>query len=123
MEVFADVVAPLTLTKAEALESNGHGDLQHLIPRYILFKVVLGTWRPRHVDDVWCPSRMCCHRGLSQLPTRREYCLLHKFANPCITDVLYAPNRAWSELWRWGCVTDRFGQKRNSATKRGVNMW
>ena len=27
MEVFADVVAPLTLTMAQALESNGHGEL------------------------------------------------------------------------------------------------
>ena len=72
MEVFTDVVAPLMLTMAEALDSNGHGELQHLIPHHILFKVVLGMWRPRHVDNVWCPSRMCYHRGLSQLLTRRE---------------------------------------------------
>ena len=104
MEVFANVVAPLTLTMAPALASNGHGELQHLIHRYILFKVVLGTWRPHHVDDVWCPSRMCYHRELSQLLTRREYYLLHKCANPCITDVLYAIYGAWSELWRWGCA-------------------
>ena len=52
MEVFADVVAPLMLTMAQALESNALGELQHLIPRYILFKFVLGMWRPRHVDDV-----------------------------------------------------------------------
>ena len=103
MEVFADVVAPLTLTMVEAFESNGIGELQHLIPRYILFKGVLGMWRPRHVNDVWCPSRMCYHRGLSQLLIRREYYLLHTFANPCITDVLFAINRAWSDLWRWGC--------------------
>ena len=95
MEVFADVVAPLTLTMLEALESNGHGELQHLIPRYLLLKVVLGMWWPRHVADVWCPSRMCYHRGLSQLLTRREYYLLHRFANPCITDFLYAINRAF----------------------------
>ena len=104
MEVFADVVAPLTLTMAEALESNGPGELQYLIPRYILFKVVLGMWRPRHVDDVWCPSRMCYHRGLYELLTRREYYLLHKFANPCITHVLFAINWAWCDVWRWGCA-------------------
>ena len=104
MEVFAVVVAPLTLRMAQALESNGLGELQHLIPRYILFNVVLGMWRPRHVDNVWCPLRMCYHRGLSQLLTRRKYYLLHKFAKQCITDVLFAINRAWSELWRWGCA-------------------
>ena len=104
LEVFADVVAPLTLTMAEAFESNGVGGLQHLIPGYILFKLLLGTWRPRYVDDVWCPSRMCCLRGLSQLLPRREYYLLHKFANPCITDFLFASNRAWSDIWRWGCA-------------------
>ena len=30
--------------------------------------------------------------------------MLHKFANPCMTHVLYAINRARSELWRWMCV-------------------
>ena len=40
MEVFADVVAPLTLPMADGLGSNGLGELRHLIPRYILFKVV-----------------------------------------------------------------------------------
>ena len=78
--------------------------LQHLIPRYILLKVGLGMWRRRHVDDAWCPSRMCCHRGLSQLFTTTQYYLLHKFANPYITDVLFAINRACSDLWRWGCA-------------------
>ena len=44
------------------------------------------------------------HRGLSQRLTGRESYFLHKVANPCITNVLYAINRAWSELWRWECA-------------------
>ena len=36
--------------------------------------------------------------------TRREYYLLHEFANPCITDALFAINRVCSDLWRWGCA-------------------
>ena len=72
MEVFANVLAPLTLTMVQTLESNGLGELQHLIPRFILFTIVVGLWWPRHVDDVWCPSRMCYQHALSQLLTRRE---------------------------------------------------
>ena len=104
MQVFADVVAPLTLTMAQALESSDLSKLQHLIPCYILFKFVLGMWRPRHVGDVWCPSRMCYDRGLSQLLTRKEYYLIHEFANACINDVLFEINRVWSDPCQWGCA-------------------
>ena len=104
MEPFANVVAPLTFTMAQALESKGLVELQHLVPRYILFNLVLGMWRLHDVHNVWCPSAMCHYGGLSQLLTRREYYLIHRFANPCVTDVLLPNTKAWSDLWRWVCV-------------------
>ena len=33
--------------------------------------------------------------------------MIHQFANPCITDVLFATNEAWGDLWRWGCAAAR----------------
>ena len=76
-----------------------------LIPKltnYILFRVMLGMWRPRRVDDVWHPTALCAHKGLASLLTREEYYKIHRLSNCGTAELLEAINAHWSSLWVWG---------------------
>ena len=67
-----DVLKPILVTLSDHLTKNGCSELIPLLPKYILFRVMLGMWRPRRVDDVWHPTSLCHHKGLASLLSRQE---------------------------------------------------
>ena len=90
------------MTLSDQLTKNGCSELIPLLPKYILFRVMLGMWRPRKVDDVCHPTSLCHHKGLASLLSRQEYCSIHRHYNCSSADLLEAINAHWSQLWVWG---------------------
>ena len=100
-DVVNDVFAPLVNLDpmVKHLEKKGLVDLVPLVPRYFMFCILLGMWRPRRVDDIWVAGPMCYHRGPAALLSRREYCAIHKEANVPITHMLHDINETWRNIW------------------------
>ena len=75
------VFKPILVTLSDPLTKNGPNGLIPLLPKYILFMVMLGMWRPRRVDDMWHPTSLCHHKGLASLLSRQEYYSIHRHSN------------------------------------------
>ena len=101
-EALDDVFKPILVTLSDHLTKNGCSELIPLLPKYILFRVMLGMWRPRRVDDVWHPTSLCHHEGPASLLSRQEYYSIHRHSNCSSADLLEAINAHWSQLWVWG---------------------
>ena len=101
-EAMDDMFHPILRCLSEALEKNGASELIPKLTNYILFRVMLGMWRPRRVDDVWHPTALCAHKGLASLLTREEYYEIHRLSNCGTAELLEAINAHWSSLWVWG---------------------
>ena len=99
---------PILRCLSEALEKNGASELIPKLTNYILFRVMLGMWRPRRVDDVWHPTALCAHKGLASLLTREEYYKIHRLSNCGTAELLEAINAHWSSLWvsGWAAAGD-----------------
>ena len=106
-EALDDVFKPILVTLSDHLTKNGCSGLIPLLPKYILFRVMLGMWRPRTVDDVWHPTSLCHHKGLASLLSRQEYYSIHRHSNCSSADLLEAINAHWSQLWVWGWAAAR----------------
>ena len=101
-EAMDDMFHPILRCLSEALAKNGASELIPKLTNYILFRVMLGMWRPRRVDDVWHPTALCAHKGLASLLTREEYYKIHRLSNCGTAELLEAVNAHWSSLWVWG---------------------
>ena len=97
-EALDDVFKPILVTLSDHLTKSGCSELIPLLPKYILFRVMLGMWQPRRVDDVWHPTSLCHHKGLASLLSRQEYSSIHRHSNCSSADLLETINTHWSRL-------------------------
>ena len=79
-----DMFNPILRCLSEALTKNGTRELISKLTNYIVFRILLGMWWPRRVDDVWHPTALCAHKGLASLLTKEEYYKIH-----CLCNFLY----------------------------------
>ena len=63
-EALDNIFKPILVTLSDHLTKNGCSELIPLLPKYILFKVMLGMWRPP------LPAREKVHRWVDLLPSR-----------------------------------------------------
>ena len=73
-EALDNVFKPILVTLSDHPTRNGcSGEFIPLLPKYILFGVMLGMWQRRRVDDVWHHTSFCHHKGRASLLSRQEY--------------------------------------------------
>ena len=63
-EALDDVFKPILVTLSDHQTKNGCSELTPLLPKYILFRVMLGMWRPRMVAACGSPRHCVTTRDL-----------------------------------------------------------
>ena len=99
--MFQPILEAMTL----CLEEANRVDLVDLLPRYVLFRVGLGMLELRRIDDVWDKQSMHYNAYMAErFPSRRQFYVLHRLANPDADALIELCTMHWQGGWELGDV-------------------
>ena len=87
------------------LEEADPTDLVDLLPRYVLFRIGLGTLQPRRIDDVWDKEIMHYNAYMAEpFPSNRHFYVLQRLAEPGADALIELCTMHWEGGWEVGDV-------------------